>query len=179
MERYTYPRKYNYFPRNNSCPYINEFISNPDLPKETDHASCKDFYLYKLSYQFFNKLITKGTKSLREYLSLGPKTTTEGFLNINNYRYLKIENTKFKKHIYANSMVKMYTEVNNGGTFLNKLKVSNLYPNYRKENVGNAGSFYFQGSRKHDFGIMNSEFEKTVSRIKGGILTYSTTSTDK
>lgn len=38
--------RFEYHPRNNSCPYINHFISNPDLPKKIGHKKCVDYYLY-------------------------------------------------------------------------------------------------------------------------------------
>lgn len=48
----------------------------------------------------------EGAKTLRKYLSLGPKITTEGFLYIENYKYLNVTNNTFSKHVYADSMVK-------------------------------------------------------------------------
>lgn len=68
------------YPRNNSCPYVNDFISNPDLPKITKVKGCVDNFLYRMSYKFYNKYKVKGTSNLREYLALGPKISTEGFL---------------------------------------------------------------------------------------------------
>lgn len=61
--------------------------------------------MYKLSFAYFNEYKVNGTKSLREYLSLGPKITTEGFLYINLYKKLNMEGNFFKEHVYANSMV--------------------------------------------------------------------------
>lgn len=57
----TLPINYTYFPLNNSCPYINDFISNPDLPKMGKHESCKDYYMYRLTFKYFNEFIVNGT----------------------------------------------------------------------------------------------------------------------
>lgn len=99
------PVNYTYYPRNNSCPFVNDFISNPDLPKSGGHESCKDYYMHKLTFKYFNILIVNGTKTLREYLSLGPKITSEGFIYVDNYKNLKVIGNTINKHVYASSTV--------------------------------------------------------------------------
>lgn len=74
------------YPRNNSCPFVSHFISNPDVPPLPGHKNCASYYLYKLSFAYFNEYKVNGTTSLREYLNLGPKISTQGFIYINQYK---------------------------------------------------------------------------------------------
>lgn len=71
----------------------------------------------------------------------------DAFLYITGYKELDIKNTKFIKHISSNSLIKLNSETKNGKTSIENVKVSSSYPNYRKENLGEAGVFSFTGTK--------------------------------
>jgi hypothetical protein len=62
-------------------------------------------------------------------------------------------------------LIHLRNEIKNGSTQMDKIKVKNAYPNFRKENSGQAGAINFYTQKTHNFTLTDSTFNRTASRI--------------